>query len=168
MGTSFPYFGKFEGFFGFLNAIEFLFSYFPLILNFTHSMVWRLYVFLLDLKYLRNPLTLECLCHPMLFPYYGNSFFSYFREFHGFLLHPKYLRSTKLWNVCIFPCFSRTMGIQFWEIDTFPFILNSLRSPSVWNFCVFRFFSLIWACHFLHISEIACVLPSMHCMHFRS
>ena len=47
------------------------------------------------------------------FPVLWKSTFPMFRELYWFQLHPKHLRNTYLWNVCVFPYFSLSMEINF-------------------------------------------------------
>ena len=81
----FPYFGNCIDFYfqqkipETLNFEMFLFSHiFPLLCEFTFTIFWELYGFLLHPKYIRDPTLWNVCFFPILFPYYGNSLFPCF------------------------------------------------------------------------------------------
>ena len=64
-------------------------------------------------KIFQKPLTLECLCFPIFFPYYGNSLFPYFGNCMDFCFTLNSWETHYFRMFVLFPYFSRITGIHF-------------------------------------------------------
>ena len=77
------------------------------------------------------------------FPLLWKFTFPIFWELYGFLLHSKYLRNPKIWNVCVFPYFSHTMEILFFCVlgtAWIPASSKKYKKPLTFKCLCFRLF----------------------------
>ena len=82
-------------------------------------------------KIFEKPITFEYLSFPILFPYYGNSFFPCFGSCMDFCF-AKNIWETHIFEMFLFTYFSRTMEIHFsvfWELHGFLLQAKNVRNP---------------------------------------
>ena len=112
-------------------------------------------------KIFQKPLTLECLCFPIFFPYYGNSLFPYFGNCMDLCFTLNSWETHYFGMFVLFPYFSRITGIHFSHILGIVWISASselFKKPI--NVCVFPYFSRIMEIHFSHVLQTAWISAS--------
>ena len=114
-------------------------------------------------KIFEKPITLECLCFPILFPYHGNPLLPCFWNCMDFCV------TQNIWETYNFGMFvfSHTFPLP-WK-STFPIFLELygflchpkyLRNLQLWNVCIFPHFSHAVEIHFPHVLRIVWISVS--------
>ena len=90
-----------------------VFSYFSCAMQIHFSHILEIVCISASRKIFEKPITLECLCFPIFFPYYGNSLFPCFGNWLDFCFKRKISETLNFEMLVCFPYFFLTLWIHF-------------------------------------------------------